>query len=166
MVTKISFDNSLRLPGPPVCSVLMKLLCLMKLLPRRRELMDTWGKSVIQTVIYLYRENLKSQNPNLFLVRILEYLETPQYLRKLLFPIHKDLQFAGLLNPLDCPHHMRQEDQAPYREGVVLDRPPNTKKGRGSYVNVGTKQVAVIDVIAHLMNNRNTISLHTVSILW
>lgn len=27
----------------------------------------------------------------------------------------------GLLNPLDCPHHMRQDDLCPYREGVVLE---------------------------------------------
>ena len=30
------------------------------------------------------------------MIRILQYLECPQYLRKYLFPIQKDLQFAGL----------------------------------------------------------------------
>jgi len=29
-----------------------------------------------------------------FLVRILEYLETPQYLRRRLFPMHKNLKFV------------------------------------------------------------------------
>lgn len=47
--------------------------------------------------------------------RILQYLECPQYLRKYLFPIHKDLQFAGLLNPLDAPHHLRQKDDFLFR---------------------------------------------------
>ncbi|CAH1786041.1 unnamed protein product, partial [Owenia fusiformis] len=46
---------------------------------------------------------------NIQLARILQYLECPQYLRKSFFPQHKDLQYAGLLNPLDSPHHMRAD---------------------------------------------------------
>jgi predicted SPOUT superfamily RNA methylase MTH1 len=41
------------------------------------------------------------------LARILQYLECPQYLRKHFFPLHKDLQYAGVLNPTDMPHHLR-----------------------------------------------------------
>lgn len=51
------------------------------------------------------------------LARILQYLECPQYLRKYFFPIHKDLQYAGLLNPLDAPHHLRQNDEFAFRYG-------------------------------------------------
>ncbi|KAK0534303.1 hypothetical protein OC835_002724 [Tilletia horrida] len=60
-------------------------------------------------------------DPNAFLARILQYLETPQYLRKPLFPMHRDLRLAGLLPPLDCPHHLRFQDRAPFREGVIVD---------------------------------------------
>lgn len=49
------------------------------------------------------------------LARILQYLECPQYLRKHFFPIHKDLEFAGLLNPLDAPHHLRSSNDFKYR---------------------------------------------------
>uniref|UniRef100_A0A803YH69 28S rRNA (uridine-N(3))-methyltransferase n=1 Tax=Meleagris gallopavo TaxID=9103 RepID=A0A803YH69_MELGA len=77
------------------------------------------------------------------LARILQYLECPQYLRKSFFPKHGDLQFAGLLNPLDSPHHMRVDEDSEYREGVVLDRP--TKPGRGSFVNCGMKKEVQID---------------------
>ena len=42
------------------------------------------------------------------LARILQYLECPQYLRKHFFPLHQDLQYAGVLNPTDMPHHLRQ----------------------------------------------------------
>ncbi|KFV64090.1 Uncharacterized protein C9orf114, partial [Dryobates pubescens] len=73
------------------------------------------------------------------LARILQYLECPQYLRKSFFPKHEDLQFAGLLNPLDTPHHMRLEEESLYREGVVLDRP--SKSERGSFVNCGMRKV-------------------------
>lgn len=60
-----------------------------------------------------------SFDPCTFMVRLLQYLETPPYLRKQLFPFHRDLQFAGLLNPLDCPHHTRNYEQTPFREGLV-----------------------------------------------
>ncbi|NXR11652.1 CI114 methyltransferase, partial [Semnornis frantzii] len=77
------------------------------------------------------------------LARILQYLECPQYLRKSFFPKHEDLQFAGLLNPLDTPHHMRLDEECLYREGVVLDKP--SKPGKGSFVNCGMKKDVEID---------------------
>ncbi|XP_077050655.1 putative methyltransferase C9orf114 homolog [Siphateles boraxobius] len=77
------------------------------------------------------------------LARILQYLECPQYLRKSFFPKHPDLQFAGLLNPLDSPHHMRMDEEAEFREGVVLDRP--SKPGKGSFVNCGMRKEVQID---------------------
>uniref|UniRef100_A0A8B9ZT84 28S rRNA (uridine-N(3))-methyltransferase n=1 Tax=Anas zonorhyncha TaxID=75864 RepID=A0A8B9ZT84_9AVES len=77
------------------------------------------------------------------LARILQYLECPQYLRKSFFPKHGDLQFAGLLNPLDSPHHMRMDEDSEYREGVVLDRP--SKPGKGSFVNCGMRKEVQID---------------------
>eukprot|EP00079_Xenopus_tropicalis_P027720 XP_012822079.1 PREDICTED: putative methyltransferase C9orf114 homolog isoform X2 [Xenopus tropicalis] len=77
------------------------------------------------------------------LARILQYLECPQYLRKSFFPKHPDLQFAGLLNPLDSPHHVRIDEESEYREGVVLDRP--TKSGKGSFVNCGMRKEVQID---------------------
>eukprot|EP00958_Prasinococcus_capsulatus_P023866 scaffold3648_cov388-Prasinococcus_capsulatus_cf.AAC.2 len=55
-----------------------------------------------------------------FLARVLQYLETPQYLRKALIPRHKDLQLVGLLPPLDAPHHARKHEHVPFREGVTL----------------------------------------------
>ncbi|XP_040260782.1 putative methyltransferase C9orf114 homolog [Bufo bufo] len=77
------------------------------------------------------------------LARILQYLECPQYLRKSFFPKHPDLQFAGLLNPLDSPHHVRIDEESKYREGVVLDRP--IKPGKGSFVNCGMRKEVQID---------------------
>jgi len=67
--------------------------------------------------------------------RLLQYLECPQYLRKHFFPVHKDLQFIGLLNPLDTPHHLRQSEECQYREGITTTKP--TKSNNESYVNVG-----------------------------
>ncbi|XP_032684597.1 putative methyltransferase C9orf114 homolog [Odontomachus brunneus] len=77
------------------------------------------------------------------LARILQYMECPQYLRKYFFPLHKDLQYAGVLNPLNAPHHLKQEDDFPYREGIVTNKP--IKVGKGSQVNVGLLNDIYVD---------------------
>lgn len=74
---------------------------------------------------------------------ILQYLECPQYLRRILFPIHNFLKYTGVLNPLDAPHHFRQEDNVPFREGVVSTLPP--KKGKGCNVDVGLRKHVLVD---------------------
>ena len=79
-----------------------------------------------------------------FFVKNLEYLETPQYLRKALFPVMPELQYTGLMNPLDAPHHLRQDEPSPYREGVVIDRP--VREGKGSWVNIGLRKDCQINV--------------------
>lgn len=79
------------------------------------------------------------------LARILQYLECPQYLRRYFFPIHKDLQYAGVLNPLDAPHHLRQQDVSLYREGIVTNKP--VKVGKGSHVNVGLLNEVRVDKV-------------------
>lgn len=59
------------------------------------------------------------------LARILQYLECPQYLRKHFFPIHNDLKFAGILNPLDAPHHLRQHNEFIFRYLYIKIRAKN-----------------------------------------
>ena len=74
-----------------------------------------------------------STDPHAFLARILQYCECPQYLRRKFFPMHPDLQFAGLLPPLDAPHHLRRGDVAIFREGVV----EHEVSDGGSFVDCG-----------------------------
>ena len=69
-----------------------------------------------------------------FLARVLQYMETPQYLRRTLIPSHPHLKHVGLLPPLNAPHHPRSTEWTKYREGVVLESNntntnTNTKKG-------------------------------------
>ncbi|GAV85717.1 Methyltrn_RNA_3 domain-containing protein [Cephalotus follicularis] len=78
-----------------------------------------------------------------FLIRILRYLETPQYLRKALFPRHNNLRFVGMLPPLDAPHHLRKHEWAPYREGVTLKE--KASNSEGSLVDVGLSKNVLIN---------------------
>ncbi|KAG8045086.1 hypothetical protein GUJ93_ZPchr0008g12116 [Zizania palustris] len=78
-----------------------------------------------------------------FLVRILEYLETPQYLRRRLFPMHKNLKFVGLLPPLDAPHHVRKHEWSEFREGVTLDG----DRSKGTLVDVGLSKSVLVEQI-------------------
>ena len=82
------------------------------------------------------QERRPRSTPEEFMARLLQYCECPQYLRRHFFPMHPDLQFAGLLAPVDAPHHVRAEDHSPYREGVVLE---TQSKDGASLVNCGIR---------------------------
>lgn len=71
-----------------------------------------------------------------------------RYLRKALFPLHPSLRLAGLLPPLDCPHHLRRDDASPFREGVVVstsssDERPSKKRKGGNEENAPSGRVMV-----------------------
>lgn len=95
------------------------------------------------------------------LARILQYLECPQYLRKHFFPIHRDLKYSGLMNPLNAPHHLSSKDQFEYREGVVTSKP--IKEGKGSIVYIGLRQDAHVDKLL-VEGSRCTVKLDTKTI--
>ncbi|XVE81559.1 hypothetical protein DITRI_Ditri15bG0074600 [Diplodiscus trichospermus] len=80
-----------------------------------------------------------------FLVRILQYLETPQYLRKALFPRHNSLRYVGLLPPLDAPHHLRKHEWSPYREGITLKERATSYVG--TMVDVGLDKNILVDQV-------------------
>nr|CDP23913.1 Putative protein of unknown function [Podospora anserina S mat+] len=66
--------------------------------------------------------------PAHFLEHLLNYLETPPFMRKVLFPIHPNLKSQGLLHGLDMPHHPHKDEWLPYREGLTLEAPPRSGK--------------------------------------
>jgi len=67
-----------------------------------------------------------------FISTILRYAETPQYLRKALFPMQETLRFAGVIPPLRIPSHTVSHE-AEYREGIVT----NVGSDRSVRVDVG-----------------------------
>lgn len=80
-----------------------------------------------------------------FMKKVLEYLETPQYLRRRLFPLSDDLRFAGLLPPLRIPSHkpkipMGALRPGEYREGVVLTDGTSVDAGLDRPVTLSRKE--------------------------
>jgi len=72
---------------------------------------------------------------------LLSYMETPQYLRKILFPRSEALQYAGLLYPLRTPHHPLQNERdrpGDYRDGVVIE------SGKSSILEIGLPAKAIV----------------------
>lgn len=55
--------------------------------------------------IYIYQDGNNKEDRSLMMT-IFRYLETPQFLRKRLFPKMNDLKFAGVLHPLKIPSHI------------------------------------------------------------
>jgi methyltransferase len=73
------------------------------------------------TRVYIYHDSLsdfEKDDPHL-LKTILRYLDTPQYLRKMLFPMMHQLQYAGILHPIKTPHHRVLEDIKKVKAGDV-----------------------------------------------
>ena len=71
--------------------------------------------------IYIYHDSLshfEKDDPHL-LKTILRYLDTPQYLRKILFPMMQQLQYAGILHPIKAPHHRVVDDIKKIKAGEV-----------------------------------------------
>jgi methyltransferase len=71
--------------------------------------------------VYIYHDSLshfEKDDPHL-LKTILRYLDTPQYLRRMLFPMMTQLQYAGILHPIKAPHHRVLEDIKKVKTGDV-----------------------------------------------
>ena len=111
--------------------------------------------------IIIYQDNLKiDQTAEMNLIALLlSYMETPQYLRKRLFKIQPELQFAGILPPLRTPHHpldkqMKQLKVGEYREGITL-----SKTGESMLVDIGVEQPALIRDKQIPVNKRVTVKI-------
>lgn len=71
--------------------------------------------------IYIYpdsRTNFEKEDLNLTKT-LLRYLDTPQYLRKILYPRMNQLEYAGILHPIKAPHHKEKQDIRQIKQGEV-----------------------------------------------
>ena len=137
--TKVNYTLSILIPSSIVDNAQSKELRTYLI----GELARTIGIFKISEVI-IFHDKLKDNSKDYinYFIKNLQYLETPQYLRKTLFPMSEDLKLSGLMNPLESQHHLRKDEWSPYREGCVLDRPVS---GEYSWVNIGLNKDCKID---------------------
>ena len=92
--------------------------------------------------IFVYRDG---QNPadRSLMVSILRYMETPQFLRKRLYPKANHLKFAGVLQPLAIPSHSMDYEASYVRAGDIREGLAVTLKGV-QYVDVGVDKLALL----------------------
>ena len=93
---------------------------------------------VDRIVIYRDREFDDSR----FISRVLQYAETPQYLRKRLFPRERALRYVGILPPLRTPHHPTSSKVSTlkvgeFRVGLVVDE---VGSDNGAWVDIGVER--------------------------
>jgi predicted SPOUT superfamily RNA methylase MTH1 len=115
-------------------------------------------------VIQVFKDEKKRGEPTL-IKKVMEYLETPQYLRRRLFSLDESLRYAGLLPPLRIPSHkpktaMEKLAQGDVREGVTnpdgtvdigLDRNPRMRERIGSNRRVTVRLTSVAPLTAELV---------------
>ena len=99
---------------------------------------------VDEIIVYPDNPKMDQRRDIEYIALLLNYLETPQYLRKTLFKLEPDLEFAGILPPLRTPHHplsgkTKHLQVGEYREGVVLSEVKD-----GSVVDIGVQQPALL----------------------
>jgi methyltransferase len=111
--------------------------------------------------IIVYADDPKAnQSRDLELIAtLLSYIETPQYLRKRLFELKPELQYAGILPPLRTPHHplqgrIRDLIVGEFREGVVVSRVKN-----GLLVDIGVEQPALVTEVQRSINKRVSVKI-------
>lgn len=88
--------------------------------------------------MYIYHDSLSEfeKADALLLKTILQFLDTPQYLRKILYPKMHQLEYAGILHPIKAPHHKAPEDIKKVKAGDVRTGVIVKVKGQ-LYVEVG-----------------------------
>jgi predicted SPOUT superfamily RNA methylase MTH1 len=86
-------------------------------------------------------------------------METPQYLRRYLFPKMPELKYAGVLPPLRTPHHPLKKkiadlEDGEWREGVVI------RTGAETLVDIGVEHPISLNGRSPPLWQRITVRIH------
>jgi predicted SPOUT superfamily RNA methylase MTH1 len=114
---------------------------------------------VDKIVIYPDKKNKSLKHDLKTITSILSYMETPQYIRKILFKIKPELRYVGILPPLRTPHHPLQKRKrylkvGEYREGVVV-----SVNQKGSQLEVGIEHPIYLPKIKLPVDTRITVRI-------
>ena len=111
---------------------------------------------VDEVIVYADMSNTDQKQDIKLIQTVLSYMETPQYLRRRLFKIVPELQYAGTLPPLRTMHHptankIENLTLNEYREGVVLSH-----SKEGSLIDIGVEQPVLVRGATLKVNTRVT----------
>jgi predicted SPOUT superfamily RNA methylase MTH1 len=114
---------------------------------------------VDEIIVYADDPKANQRKDQDLIVTLLSYMETPQYLRKRLFQLKPELQFAGILPPLRTPHHplkgrIRDLRVGEFREGVAVSQ---TKEG--TLVDIGVEKPLLLRSMQVAANKRLTVKI-------
>lgn len=89
--------------------------------------------------VIVYKDNTgKKQGDAEFITHVLDYMNTPQYLRRQVFPLCHELKHVGILPPLRTPHHPTETlELGDYRQGLTTKR-----NKKGTFVDIGADKLA------------------------
>ncbi|MEM3378359.1 MAG: putative RNA uridine N3 methyltransferase [Candidatus Bathyarchaeia archaeon] len=99
---------------------------------------------VNEIIVYRDEHQANQQQQANLIATLLQYMETPQYLRKRLFKLDPQLKYVGIIPPLRTPHHPLNKKAielkiGEYREGVVT-----ATTSDGMLVDVGIETPALL----------------------
>jgi len=114
---------------------------------------------VDEVILYPDMPNIDQKADTRLIQTVLSYMETPQYLRRRLFKIVPELQYAGTLPPLRTPHHPTANKaegltRGEFREGVVV-----SQSKEGSLVDIGVEQPSIVLGATLRTNSRVTVKI-------
>lgn len=114
---------------------------------------------VNEIIVYADNPRINQKADLNFIVTLLNYMETPQYLRKRLFELKPILQYAGILPPLRTPHHpllgkFKDLRVGDYRDGVTV-----SKSKDDTLVDIGSERLALLKGIQLPPGKRITIKI-------
>jgi predicted SPOUT superfamily RNA methylase MTH1 len=90
---------------------------------------------------------------------LLTYMETPQYLRKRLFKIKPELQYAGVLPPLRTPHHPLNHKMTALRLGEYREGATVSATREGTLIDIGVEQPALLLNVQKPSDKRVTVKV-------
>lgn len=119
-------------------------------------------------VVQVFKDDRGRGEPKL-VKKVLEYLETPQYLRRKIYPLDETLRYAGLLPPLRIPSHkpkvpIEKLAVGEIREGVTnadggvdvgLDRPLRVKEKIGANRRVTVRVISKGPIVVELIKRED-----------
>jgi len=114
---------------------------------------------VDEIVVYPDLSSRNQSGWSWFVSSTLSYMETPQYLRKRLFPFKPVFRYFGVLPPLRTPHHptlahIMDLNVGEFRDGVVVN-----SDNKRSKIDIGVEKKAILRGLELPVGKRVTVKI-------